>query len=119
MCVAGFFDAPKRRNYPATKENMSTKTDCLAYLKSKLENEFTKLIVSGSNLPATQTIHRLVSTADNIDDGFFAQIEPSYEPLTPKFLSTVQTLNNAIVGGSSTPANFDGYVKSLATALLT
>jgi hypothetical protein len=97
---------------------MSTKIDCLVYLKSKLENEFTKLVASGSNLPAAQTIHRLVNTADTIDDGLFAQIEPFYEPLTSKFLSTVQTLNNAIVSGNPTPVNLDGYVKLLTAALL-
>jgi hypothetical protein len=97
---------------------MSTKIDCLVYLKSKLANEFTKLTTGDTpNLPAAQTIQRLVTTAHGIDDGYFAIIASFYEPITPKFMLTVQTLNEAVISGGSNPTNFDEYVALLVAAL--
>jgi hypothetical protein len=69
---------------------MSTKIDCVIYLKSKLESEFTKLWTGKTpNIPAAQKIQRLVLTAENISDGYFAKIEPFYEPVSPKFMLMV------------------------------
>jgi hypothetical protein len=94
---------------------MSAKIDCLVYLKEKLSNEFTKLI-TGENpdLQAAQNIQRLVTTAENISDGFFAQIEPC---LPSQWIHTVQTLNKSIISGESSAANFDEYVVLLVKAL--
>jgi hypothetical protein len=97
---------------------MSNKIDCIFSLKSQLNYRFTELVASGTNLPAAQKLQSLIGTADNIDDGFYAEIKPFYEPLTAAFLSSVQTLNDAIVAGSSTPADFNEYIKLLAAALL-
>ncbi len=60
---------------------MSTKIDCVIYLKSKLENEFTKLSTGETpDIPAAQRIRRLLLTADNISEGYFAKMEPFFEP---------------------------------------
>jgi hypothetical protein len=97
---------------------MSTKIDCLVYLKSKLANEFTKLTTGESpNLPAAQNVQRLVTTAHGIDDGYFAIIEPLFVPASSKFLLLVRVLNEGIINGTSSPANFDEYVALLVTAL--
>jgi hypothetical protein len=49
---------------------MSTKIDCVIYLKSKHESEFTNLATgTAPNIPAAQKIQRLVLTAENISDG--------------------------------------------------
>lgn len=92
---------------------MSDKIDCLVYLKSKLQSELNKLSAGD----AAQNIQCLLGTANNISDGFFAKIAPFYEPITPKFMLTVQTLNESIVSGSSSLNHFDDYVASLAAAL--
>jgi hypothetical protein len=77
---------------------MSTKIDCLTYLKSKLANEFTKLSTGATpNVPAAQNIQRLVGTAENISDGYFGIIEPLFEPVTPKFMLLVRNLNDSII----------------------
>jgi len=116
---------PQRRDFsrcitaglPA-KETMSTKIDCLTYLKSTLQIQFTKLTTGDSpNLPAAQNIQRLMGTAHGIYDGFFAIIEPLFDPVTPKFMLLVRNLNDSIITGTSSPANFDEYVKLLVTAL--
>jgi hypothetical protein len=100
--------------------NLMSKIDCLVYLKSKLANEFTKLTTGNTtNLPAAQSVQRLVTTAHGIDDGFFAIIEPLYDPVTPKFLLLVKVLNEGIINGTASAANFDEYVKLLVTELQT
>jgi hypothetical protein len=99
---------------------MSTKIDCLTYLKSKLANEFTKLTTGDTpNLSAAQNVQRLVTTAHDISDGFFAQIESFYDPITPKMMLMVQALNESVISGGATPSNFGEYVASLVTALRT
>ena len=99
---------------------MSTKIDCVIYLKSKLENEFKKLSTGETpNIPAAQRIQRLVLTAENISDGYFAKIEPFFEPVSAKFLLMVKVLNEGIISGSSSAADFDEYVALLVTALPT
>jgi hypothetical protein len=116
--ATGFFCAHQRRFSGHQGNSMSTKIDCLVYLKSTLENQFTKLTTGDSpNLPAAQNVQRLVTTAHSIDDGFFAQIKPFYEPITPKFMLLVRNLNDSIINGTATAANFDEYVKLLVTAL--
>jgi hypothetical protein len=72
---------------------MSTKIDCIIYLKSKLEKEFAKL--------------------------HFAKIEPFFEPLSPKFFLMVKVQNESIISGNSSATNFDEYVALLVTALQT
>jgi hypothetical protein len=48
------------------RDTMSTKIDCVIYLKSKLESEFTKLSTGKTpNILAAQEIQRLVLTAEN------------------------------------------------------
>ncbi|MGZ4965251.1 MAG: hypothetical protein ACXWC8_22065 [Limisphaerales bacterium] len=61
---------------------MSTKIDCVIYLKSKLENEFTKLSTGAPDIPAAQRIQRIVLTAENVSDGYFAKLEPFFEPVS-------------------------------------
>jgi hypothetical protein len=114
----GFF-ACNNAALAAIKETMS-KIDCLVYLKSKLENEFTKLTTGDTpNLPAAQNVQRLVTTAHGIDDGFFAIIAPLYEPISPKFMLLVKVLNEGIVNGTASAASFDEYVRLLVIALQT
>jgi hypothetical protein len=93
-----------------------SKLDCLFSLKQKLNDNFTKL--AASNAPAAQTFQRLLLAADNIDDGFYAQIKPFYDPLTAAFLSKTQALNDSIVSGGATLANFNEYIKLLTASLL-
>jgi hypothetical protein len=89
---------------------MSERTDLLSYLKAKLNQE-----LATSETPS-QTIHRVVSTADNISDEHFNQIAPEL-PHSPKLMLAVQALNAAIVAGMSSPANFYEYLTLLAIAL--
>jgi len=97
---------------------MSTKIDCVIYLKSKLESEFTKLTTGETpNLPAAQKVQLIVLTADNVSDGYFAKIEPFFEPVSPKFMLMVKVLNESIINGNSSAADFDEYVALLVTAL--
>lgn len=97
---------------------MSTKIDCAIYLKSILAKAFAKLTSGATpDLLAAQRIQRLVSTGEGISDGYFAQIEPFYEPITPKFMLTVQTVNESVISGGSSVAHFDDYIASIATAL--
>jgi hypothetical protein len=99
---------------------MSTKIDCVTYLKSTLTTAFTKPTVGPSpNIPAAQRIQRLVLSAESISDGYFAKIEPFFEPVSPKFMLMVKVLNEAIISGSSSAANFDEYIALLVTALQT
>ena len=100
---------------------MSTKIDCIIYLKSKLEKEFAKLTTSEApDLPATaQKLRRILLTADNVSDGYFAKIEPFFEPLSPKFFLMVKVQNESIISGNSSATNFDEYVARLVTALQT
>jgi hypothetical protein len=94
---------------------MSTKIDCIIYLKSKLESEFTKLATGETpNLPAAQKVQSIALTAENISDGYFAKIEPFFEPVSPKF---ILVLNEGIISGSSSVADFDEYVALLVSAL--
>jgi len=52
---------------------MSTKIDCVIYLKSKLESEFTKLATGKTpDIPAAQKIQSLVLTAEDISTGYWA-----------------------------------------------
>jgi hypothetical protein len=95
------------------------KLDCLFTVQSLLNERFATLFASGTNLSAAQTLHTLVLTATSDSlDGFWAQIQPFYEPLTPTFQSKVRTLNDSIVSGDVTPADFAEYVKLLAASLL-
>jgi hypothetical protein len=56
-------------------------------------------------------------TAESISDGYFAIIEPLFEPITSKFMLTVRTLNESVISGASPVANFDDYIAALVTAL--
>jgi hypothetical protein len=95
-----------------------SKLNCLTSLKSQLASTFAVLIgAESSNLTSAQAVQRLVNSADNISDGFYAQIAPFYDPLTPKFMLAVKTLNESIISGSTIAPNFDAYIKLLAAAL--
>ena len=91
---------------------MSERIDLLTYLKTKLNNEH----VTNLDSPTAQTIHRLVSTADSIQDEHFNQLAPEL-PHSPKLMLAVRALNGAIVAGMSSPANFYEYLTLLAIAL--
>jgi len=89
-------------------------------LKSKLNSEFTKLTTGETpNLPAAQKVQRIVLTAENVSDGYFAKIEPFFEPVSPKFLLMVKVLNEGIISGVTSATDFDEYVSLLVTALQT
>jgi hypothetical protein len=96
--------------FRSLKAIMSDRIDILIFLKAKLNNE---LLTSRARSPA---IHQLVSTADNISDEHFNQLAP-FLPHSPKLMLAVQALNNAIVGGMSSPATFYDYVGLLAASL--
>src|SRR5260370_38580869 len=99
---------------------MSTKIDCVTYIKSTLTPAFTKPTVGPSpNIPAAQSIQRLVLSAESISDGYFAKIEPFFEPVSPKFMLMVKVLNEAIISGRSSSANLDEYMVWLAKEMQT
>jgi len=89
---------------------MSERHALLTFLKSKLNHE---LLTSPIPSPV---IHQLVSTADNISDEHFNQLAP-FLPHSSKLMLAVQALNNAIVGGMSSPANFYDYLGLLTASL--
>jgi hypothetical protein len=92
------------------KVTMSERIDLLNFLKAKLNNE---LLTSPAPSPV---IHQLVSTADSIPDQYFNQLTPLL-PHAPKLMLAVRALNNAIVAGMSSPANFCAYLGLLAASL--
>ena len=73
-----------------------------------------KLPTSSSTKDSTPVL-----SAENVSDGYFAKIEPFYEPVSPKFMLMVKVLNESIISGSSSAADFDEYVALLVTALQT
>jgi hypothetical protein len=95
---------------------MSTKIYFIVYLKAKLNHEFTKLTTAG-NLQGAQNVQRFLGTNDHVHNGYFAKIEPFFEPITPKFMLTVQTLNEAVISGASSPKDFNEYALSILAAL--
>jgi hypothetical protein len=95
-----------------------SKLNCLTSLKSQLASTFAVLISAQSpNVAGAQAVQAIVNTADNIDNGFWEQIAPFYDPLTPKFMLAVKTLNEEIISGATTAVDFDAYIKLLAAAL--
>ena len=96
---------------------MSNKIDCLTYLKSTLSSDSSKLL--SAQPPDTATAGRLdqiVRTAENISDGYWARIEPLYDPFAPKLQLAVRDLNKAIIAGQRVP-DFDTYVSALVSNL--
>jgi len=93
------------------------KADCHFTLQQLLFARFNTLVASGTNLSAAQTFHNLALTANNLDEGYWNQMRPFYDPLTPAFLLKTQALNDSIANGDATPANFHEYIKLLASLL--
>lgn len=59
---------------------------------------------------------RVVATAENISNGYWARIEPLYEPFAPKLQLAVRDLNKAIIAGEQVP-DFDSYISRLVSDL--
>lgn len=82
---------------------MSAKLNFIVYLKGKLNHQLATLLAANDQQGA-QNVQRFLGTSDHIHDA-------------PKLMLTVQTLNNAIVTGTSSPANFNEYALAVVTAL--
>jgi hypothetical protein len=95
---------------------MSTKIDFIVYVKGKLNHALATLLAA-NDVPAAQNVQRFLGTPDQLHDGYFAQIEKSFEPITSKLMLAVDTLNNAIAAGTSSPANFNEYALAVLAAL--
>ena len=96
---------------------MSTKIDFISYAKSMLVKASNKL--KSQTPPDNATAGRLdtiARTAENISTGYWAKIEPLYEPFSPKLQRAVRDLNAAIVAGQSVQT-FDAYISTLVENL--
>ena len=94
---------------------MSTKIDCLVYLRTLLQNIYDA--DTGHDVSILQKIQKLILTADtpSLSEGYWNIIEPLYAG--PQFFNAVKALNASVVSGDATPADFTAYVKLLATSL--
>ena len=96
---------------------MSNKLDFITYLKSTLAAASTRALAEQPpNIEVACRLDRIVRTAENISDGYWAQFEPLYEPFAPKLQLAVMQLNAAVVTWQGVP-DFDAYVAVLATAV--
>jgi hypothetical protein len=108
-----------RRAFSRThsKENMSTKIDFATYLTSTLTAASTKLkSQSPPNNAKASRLDTIVRSAENISVGYWAKIEPLYEPFSPKLQLAVRDLNTAIIAGQNVQ-NFDAYISTLVANL--
>jgi len=100
----GLFAFHHCRNFPAIKDTMSTKIDFITYLKSTLTAASSKLQSALSpDIETAGRLDQIVRTAENISSGYWAKIEPLYEPFAPKLQLAVRHLNNDIIAGQSVP----------------
>ena len=91
---------------------MTTKDYCIMTLKGWLET------ASISADTATKArLSQIILSAKDISDGYFAKIEPHYEPVTHQFLLATAELNDGIVAGTTTAKNFDEYISLLVARL--
>jgi CheY-like chemotaxis protein len=95
---------------------LSTKIDFTAFVKGKLNYALTTLIAA-NDIQAAQNVQRFLGTPDQIDDGYFASIENSFQPITSSLMLAVETLNAAIAAGTSSPDDFNQYALAIAVAL--
>jgi hypothetical protein len=95
---------------------LSTKIDFTVFVKGKLNYALTTLIAA-NDIPSAQNVQRFLGAPDQIDDGYFAGIENSFQPITSKLMLAVEALNAAIAAGTSAPANFTQYALAIAVAL--
>ena len=96
---------------------LSSKLDFITYAKSMLVTASTKL---KSETPPNNNIagrlDTIARTAENISDGYWARIEPLYEPFALKLQLAIRDLNKAIIAGQQVP-NFDAYISALVAHL--
>jgi hypothetical protein len=95
---------------------MSSKIDFTVYIKGTLNRQLATLLAA-DDVQGAQNVQRFLRTSDHIHDGYFGSIAPAFEPIPPKLMLAVQTLNNAIVTGTSSPANFNEYALAVLAAL--
>jgi hypothetical protein len=88
-------------------------------------NYITSTLTAASNKLKSQTppdnatagrLDTIVRTAENISDGYWARIEPLYEPFSPKLQRAVRDLNVSVIAGQSVQ-NFDAYIENLVANL--
>jgi hypothetical protein len=92
---------------------MTTKDYCMMTLKGWLNTASIE-----STDPATKArLSQIILSAKDISDGYFAKIEPHYEPVTHQFLLATAELNDGIVAGTTTAKNFDEYISLLVARL--
>lgn len=97
---------------------MSNKLDFITYLRSTLTAASTKALSAPS--PDAETaggLDRIVGTAEDISSGYWAKIEPLYEPFAPKLQLAVMHLNEDIIAGQKVVLNFDSYIALLVSEL--
>ena len=98
---------------------MSTKIDFITYAKAMLVTASSKLkSAQPPDIDTARRLDQIVRTAEDISTGYWAKIEPLYEPFAPKLQLAVRHLNADIVAGQ-TASDFDEYIGSLVTALQT
>jgi hypothetical protein len=60
-----------------------SKLNFIVYVKGLLNRDFATL-TTANDTHGAQNVQRFLGTADHIHDGYFARIEPFFEPITPK-----------------------------------
>jgi hypothetical protein len=93
-----------------------SKLNFIVYVKGKLNHSLTTLIAA-NDAQGAQNVQRFLRTSDHIDDGYYSRFASDFDPITPKLMLAVQALNNSIVGGTSSPANFNEYALAVLAAV--
>ncbi len=102
-----------------SKDIMSHKLDFITYAKSTLVTASSKLqSAQPPDLDTARRLDQIVRTAEDISTGYWAKIEPLYQPFAPKLQLAVRHLNADIVAGQSI-LDFDAYIGALASNLAT
>jgi hypothetical protein len=97
---------------------MSTKIDFITYLKATLVSASSKLkSAQPAYLATARRLDEIVRSAENISSGYWAKIEPLYDPLAPKLQLAVMHLNADIIAGQVILHDFDSYISHLVSEL--
>lgn len=97
---------------------MSTKIDFITYLKATLVSASSKLkSAQPADLATARRLDEIVRSAENISSGYWAKIEPLYEPFAPRLQLAVMHLNADIIAGQAAVPDFDSYIARLVSEL--
>ncbi|MGY3079697.1 hypothetical protein ACVWZZ_006105 [Bradyrhizobium sp. LM6.10] len=97
---------------------MSAKIDFIKFLTGTLTAASTRLLAANPTNTATAgRLDQIVRTAEDISSGYWAKIEPLYEPFAPKLQLAVRHINSDILAGQKAAADFESYVTLLISEL--